>query len=257
MYEKREDFRFSFYAFPQLGSTIIVSRNADISRSLTGIKFAPVKDGAIEDPVYTVDICGKYTEPIYCSYDGYVDGFTINFNPLGINYFFDTPYKKLAPKNFQKSSSPQWLKFTRELFELNDFESKVAFAENFFESVFNDIRLPDIENAVNVLLKDPAIPIDTLARMCCMSARNLRRKFIQYVGCSTTTYKRIIRFRRSIDFNVWQKQKLNCTDICYTNNFFDSSHLRKEFLKLTHQNPKDFFKTISAVGDHKFPHKLV
>ena len=257
MYKEREDFRFSYFAFPQLGSTLKIYRNAIISRSSTEIQFEPASDSRHKPDHYTLDIYGRYKEPLICTYKGYVQGFTINFNPIGINYFFDTPYKKLAPKISQEYSNIAWKKFSEELFKIKDFEKRTEFAEVFLEDMYNDIHQPELEKAIAILLKNPSIHIDELAKACCMSSRNLHRKFIRFVGCSTTVYKRIIRFRQSIDFNKWQKQNLNCTDVCYTNNFFDLSHLRKEFLKLTHQNPKDFFKTISAVGDHSFPYKLL
>jgi len=256
MYKERENFRFSYFGFPQLGSTLKIVENTNISRSPSGIKFTPVVSGEKSNK-YTIDICGRYIEPILCSYDGYVHGFGINFNALGINYFFNKPYKKIAPKNFQEFQDVKWQQFARELFTIKDFEGRVEFAEKFLENIFNSLNIADIEKAVAAILEDQTVNIKELASLCNTSPRNLRRKFNEYVGCSPVVYKRIARFRKSIDFNTWKGKNLNYTDICYTNNFFDTSHLRKDFLKLTHQNPKEFFRTISAVGDRNFPYRVI
>src|ERR1035437_9284397 len=154
MYKERKGFNFSYFGFPQLGSNLKLLENTNISRTVTGIKFAPIIKADDKDNIYNIDICGRYTEPILCSYDGYVNGFTISFKPLGINYFFDKPYKKIAPKNFQEFSDIKWQTFASELFAIKSFEGRVEFAETFLESLFNNINITEVEKAIEILLKD-------------------------------------------------------------------------------------------------------
>jgi AraC-like DNA-binding protein len=257
MFEKRKDFKLNFYAFPQLGSTLELYENAAIKRSAHEMKVKPFKEAGSIKNKYSVEILGRYTEPIFISYEGYVNGFTINFKPLGINYFFDKPYKEIAPDNFQRSADTTWNKFAQEVLAIRNFEERVEFAERFLEKIIRDIHLAETERAMEIIIRDPAANIDEIANSSCMSVRSLHRKFNDYVGCSPMVYKRIVRFRRSIDFDARKQQNLNVTEISHINNFFDTSHFRKEFLKLTHQNPVDFFKTISEIGNHKFPYRLI
>jgi AraC-like DNA-binding protein len=257
MFEKRKDFKLNFYAFPQLGSTLELYENAAIKRSAHEMKVKPFKLAGSKKKQYSVEILGRYTEPIFISYEGYVNGFTINFKPLGINYFFDKSYKEIAPDNFQRSVDTTWNKFAKEVLAIKNFEERVEFAELFLEKIIRDIHLAETERAVEIIIQDPAVNIDEIASSSCMSVRSLHRKFNDYVGCSPMVYKRIVRFRRSIDFDARKQQNLNFTEISHINNFFDTSHFRKEFLKLTHQNPVDFFKTISEIGNHKFPYRLI
>ncbi|HSH65826.1 MAG TPA: AraC family transcriptional regulator, partial [Bacteroidia bacterium] len=193
----------------------------------------------------------------FISYEGYVNGFTINFKPLGINYFFDRSYKQLAPHNFQRLSDEKWIKFAEEVLAFKNFEERVEFAEFFLEKVINTIHLTEIERAVETIIRDPSANVNEIASNSCVSVRSLHRKFNDYVGCSPMVYKRIVRFRRSIDFDARKQQNLDLAEISHINDFFDTSHFRKEFLKLTHQNPVDFFKTISEMGNHKFPYRLI
>jgi AraC-like DNA-binding protein len=257
VFEKRKDFKLNFYAFPQLGSTLELYENASIKRSANEIKVKPVEEKGGKKNKYSVEILGRYTEPIFISYEGYVNGFTINFKPLGINYFFDRSYKEIAPDNFQKSADTTWNKFAEEVLAIRNFEERVTFAEQYLEKIIKDTYLTETERAVEIIIKDPSVNIDEIASSSCMSVRSLHRKFNDYVGCSPMVYKRIVRFRRSIDFDARKQKNLNFTEISHINNFFDTSHFRKEFLKLTHQNPVDFFKTISEIGNHKFPYRLI
>jgi AraC-like DNA-binding protein len=259
MFEKRKDFSLNFFAFPQLGSTIELYENATITRSINEMKVKPVNEDESggEKKSHSIEILGRYTEPIFISYEGYVNGFTINFKPLGINYFFDKPYKVIAPNNFQKSSDTTWNRFAEEVLVFKNFEERVEFAEFFLEKLIKDIHIIEIERAVETMIKDPSVNINEIASSSCVSIRSLHRKFNDYVGCSPMVYKRIVRFRKSIDFDAKKQQNLNLTEISHINNFFDTSHFRREFLKLTHQNPVDFFRTISEMGNYKFPYRLI
>ncbi len=257
MFEKRKDFNLNFFAFPQFGSTVELYENADIKRRTNELSIRPLHKERTKKNNYSIEIFGKYTAPVFISYKGYVNGFTINFKPSGINYFFDKCYKEIAPENFQKFSDHKWQKFAEELFSKKKFEERIEFAESFLEKIVNTIHLTEVEKAVEAILKDPALSIDEIAGVSHVSSRSLHRKFNDYIGCSPMVYKRIVRFRKSIDFEAWRQQNLNCTEISYNNHFFDTSHFRKEFLKLTHQRPVDFFRTISRMGNHKFPYRLM
>lgn len=257
MFERIENFHLRFFAFPQYGSTLELFENTKIARTRNRITLKPIQKTGLVKNDYAVEIFGKYTEPVFLNYEGYVNGFAINFKPLGINYFFDKPYSELAPQSFQKVPAKGWIEFAEELFSLEKFEDRVKFAEQFLEKSVNDIAIPDIEKAVERIIADPAVSINELADVCEMNTRNLLRKFNRYVGCAPSVYKRIVRFRKAIDFSAWKEKDMDYMDICYDNNFFDTSHFRKEFLKLTHQNPSTFFKSISKIGNHQFPYKLM
>lgn len=257
MFEKINDFKLNFFAFPQLGSTVEFYENAKIVQNTNGIRITPVKTAAVKANNYSIEILGRYTAPVFISYEGYVNGFTINFKPLGINYFFDKSYSVIAPDNFQKLLDIKWNKFAEELLILKTFEQRVEFAEFFLEKIINDIRITEIEKAVEAIIQNPSANVNEIASSSCVSVRSLHRKFNDFVGCSPMVYKRIVRFRRAIDFDSRKHQNLNFTEISHINNFFDTSHFRKEFLKLTHQNPVDFFKTISEIGNNRFPYRLV
>ncbi len=256
MFEYRKDFHLRFFAFPQYGSTLEIFENTTIARTFDTIKLKPFQQDD-KGKKYSVEIFGKYAEPVFFNYEGYINAFAINFTPLGINYFFNKPYVEIAPKNFQKFSDSAWDKFSKELFIIKKFEKRVEFTEEFLEGQFNKIDIDEIEKAVELIIKDPSIDINEIANLCGMNTRSLHRKFNKYVGCPPSVYKRIVRFRKSIDFNALEESGGDFMDICYNNNFFDTSHFRKEFLKLTHQNPVAFFKTISKIGNSNFPYKLL
>jgi hypothetical protein len=143
MFQKHKDFNLRFLVFPQLGSTIRLCKNAKVSIWKSKIKLKPLTDFTKNENRYFLGVAGKYTEPMSFNYEGYVDGFAINFNSIGINYFFDKAYKIMAPGNFQEFSDPKWQKFAAQLFEIKDFKDRVEFAEVFLESIFNNLNIAE------------------------------------------------------------------------------------------------------------------
>lgn len=88
MFEYRENFNLRFFAFPQYGSTLEIFENTKITRTVNKINLKPYQQRNKDGNAYAIEIFGKYTEPVFLNYEGYVNGFAINFRPLGIKLFF-------------------------------------------------------------------------------------------------------------------------------------------------------------------------
>jgi AraC-like DNA-binding protein len=71
------------------------------------------------------------------------------------------------------------------------------------------------------------------------------------MSCSPSDYKRIARFRNSLNAKIYSKDIKSLTSICHENNYFDQSYFIKEFKKLANQNPKKFFKAVKVLDQDK------
>ena len=63
------------------------------------------------------------------------------------------------------------------------------------------------------------------------------------MGKSPSEYRKIYRFRKSI---IDKEQVKSLTELSHENLFYDQSHFIKDFRKLTHKNPKSFFKKVNT-----------
>lgn len=249
-FRKEADLRINYLAFPQLGSTLFFLNEAALAKTTTQLTITPC---ASANPV--VVVLGKYTTPITLSYQGYVDEISIDFTPLGINYFFDTPFASLAPYNFQELTSDPWTSLAHSLFAPDQMAERLNKLEEFLEAQFRQRELQALQQAVDLLMNtEEETGVIQAADGAGLSAKSLLRQFKKYAGCSPVVFKRIVRFRNSIRIKQLNDPVANLTQTGHDSLFYDSSHFGREYRLLTGRCPKLFFKSISFVGDKHYPY---
>ncbi|MGL5274682.1 DUF6597 domain-containing transcriptional factor [Myroides sp.] len=76
-----------------------------------------------------------------------------------------------------------------------------------------------------------------------ISERSLERIFKEHIGMSPKFFSRIMRFQSSL--NLYRNNAFeNLTDLTYQSNYFDQSHLIREFKEFTGVSPKKFLHKV-------------
>ena len=101
------------------------------------------------------------------------------------------------------------------------------------------------------------LSVAAVAALVGMNLKSFQRLFTKHMSCSPSDYKRIARFRNSLDSKIHSKQVKSLTSISHENNYFDQSYFIKEFKKLTNQNPKKFFKAVKVLNHDKVVWELL
>lgn len=243
---KKEGFRaINYIAFPHSVSAVAFFSGATINYNTSGIQIEKSdKEGT------SVVALGKYLHPIHLSYQNAVNEIAINFKPTGINYFFDENYNKIAHLPFQIVNSNSWNTFSTKLFEIPITE-RIDAIESFLLSQLRSKNLIIIEQIIDWINQDLSIKVNDIAIKANVSERTVNRLFHTYLGCSPTIFKKIVQFRSSVLMN---NTEMNLTELCLTNDYYDSPHFTRAFKKLTSKNPRDFFKALSFVKKNKFPY---
>lgn len=239
----------NYCIFPQIGSTLVLTINTTTKRFQNKIQFINDLNSSPKAEVF-----GKYLNPVQIRYHGKFEEFSIDFTALGINYFFDKPYKQIAPKTFQEIKHKSLSQLGRQINEIAAYDKKIELAEQYFINTFKEIKIDYLEKAVALIVNLEGISVHDVAQQCNITTRTLNRVFNNYVGCSPQTFKRIVRFRKSINCRL--RSSLNYTEVCHDNNFYDSSHFWREFKSFANENPSSFFESISEMGISKFPVKF-
>jgi AraC-like DNA-binding protein len=175
--------------------------------------------------------------------------FLSSLNPLGLNRFFKENYNSFAPEFSQELTNEEWIQFGSSLFSCDDDIKKI---ESFLLShLFDNQELSKIEQSLTFLENsNEQIPIIDIARKVGLNLKTYQRHFQNHMGCSPVEYRRICRFRNSLNSKLNNTQLKNLTEITYEEGYYDQSYLIKEFRKITNHNPKDFFKSVTKVdGD--------
>ncbi len=198
----------------------------------------------------SIEVLGKYTQPIFVSCEGLIDEIAVIFKPLGMNRFMREDLMQVAPLYSQPYYNEQWLNAAHELFQTDD---RIGYLERFLRSVLcEDDQFIKMESALSMLHTNAYdYSVAEVAGKLNVNLKTFQRNFTKMMSCSPSDYKRIARFRNALQSKLRSGDIKSLTSITYENNYTDQSYFIREFRKMTHQNPKLFFKEVSMVDGDK------
>lgn len=244
-YESTSDSNFHYVAFPHFNTGISIFTGVSVQRNKWNLEFSENNKMGVH-----VEILGKYTNPLLIKYIGRIREVSIVFKPLGLNRFFHDNYLSIAPEFSQELSNEQWHQFGESFFSegLNLNHLEIFLLSQFSEN----LHLSKIEKSLPLLVNNlDRTPITVISKQLGLNVKTYQRQFKTHIGCSPIEYRRICRFRNSLDNKLNSSDLKNLTTITYEEGFFDQSYFIKEFRKLTNHNPSDFFKSTSKVDGDK------
>ncbi|KFF15799.1 helix-turn-helix domain-containing protein [Flavobacterium hydatis] len=236
----------SYYTFPYVNS--IVSINQFPEFIFEKNKLTVGKN--INNTLLATLICG-YTKPIEINIPGYIHEITISFKPLGLNAFLEKNLNFYNGKSF--SYFNPFSDFSASMSDIMNTvlaEEKIKKLEQYFISKFKGFSHPflgsilkDMQNTEgNYTIKD-------LADKYKISRKTLCKHFEIHIGKTPSELRKIIRFRQAMHQQMNMRTKNNFSDMTYQLDFFDQSHLIKDFKSITGFTPKSFFNRITAHED--------
>ncbi len=184
------------------------------------------------DNQFSIALIGLETKPKPLPKNDHATMFSINFNPLAIEYLFQESIAdildsgKFLPDNFWDFS----------IDDMNDFELFCKKASQKIQSL-----LPkEIDGRKRKLFEfifaaNGEISVKELSEKVFWSARQINKYFNQQFGLSLKVYCNILRFQASL---VHIKEGKLFPKL----NYYDQSHFIKEVKKLSGASPKELFK---------------
>ena len=128
-----------------------------------------------------------------------------------------------------------------------DETQQIQFLESFLLQQFRFIALNIVEKAITLIWENPSIQTKILAQELFVAEKTLNRRFQKYVGCTTSHFKRIVRFKKVMN-DYFDAPSKSLVKICYENNYYDPSHFYKQITQTTNFNPKVFFEKVQKKG---------
>jgi len=143
--------------------------------------------------------------------------------------------------NFEKE-------FTEILSRTTDLE-KLKGIEDYLLSLYQSFQHSFLPTFVNALLDDTmeGLSLAVLSSKYTISQKTIIKHFQQHLCKTPSEFRKIARFRKALQKFNQQEVPLSLTELTYILNYFDQSHLVKEFKELTGFSPKTFFKQISPL----------
>jgi AraC-like DNA-binding protein len=205
-----------------------------------------------ENNKLTVDITGRFTQPLTHQLTVPMKGISIVFKPLGINYFCNKSLSEVVPNIW--AEFPFWnVKATEleELLDLQDVSQVHERLDTILLSLYRPFENQILTETLSLLHNNYAdFKVNQVAEKLKVSRKTLFRQFQKHLGVSINDYRRILRFRDAIKLH--QGKDENLTKIAYETYFCDQSHFIKEINKLTGETPKKIFKESEFVKGAPF-----
>jgi AraC-like DNA-binding protein len=200
----------SYICFPHTNTSITFLENAKIIRSNHSSYFRPLDIKTTELNTYSIDIVGKFIEPLFVQYQGNVKEINIVFKPLGVNHFLKGNLSNIAPHFSQEFINQEWQAFMPFLFEEKSEVLQISLLENFLltnmqvhdlTSMYKAIEyLEDVNNELNIA---------EIASLLKMNLKTFQRHFYKHLACTPSDYRRIVKFRQSLNSGFLQKTLKN------------------------------------------------
>jgi AraC-like DNA-binding protein len=246
------DFVSQYYVFPNTLQSLNIHKHA----------YCRIEDSAITvsshqqaNPILIAQ--GRYEHPLFVELRGIADKITIIFKPLGLNHFITRPLIEIAPKASQVFTDwdqhPNHQGFIHAFFNTTNLEQRIRLLETYLVAIYQPIPHEQILTSALARLTDfdsePTIRniIDEVR----MNVRTFNRLFVKNIGLSPASYRKIARFRHSLQDQVLHEHFKNLTQTSFDSNFYDQAYFIKTYRQFTGHNPKRLLKTISRLANNQ------
>lgn len=241
-----EEESIKYIAFPSLYSMVCLNAEAEIESSDHNLKITHCPQNAAQSSL----ICDfRYSG--WIQYAGATDEIVIYFKPLGINAFLEQNFNHYATSYFVKFVPfDDYQAAMTEIFSLDGDARRIAALENYWLSKHIGFEHPFLHRVVGEILGDAgAASIGENARATGISRPTLNKHFERHLCTTPSQLKKIVRFRNAMQHHHQRSAAENLVDICADADYFDQSHMIKDFKTLTTFSPKKFFSKISTLED--------
>lgn len=240
------DFRRDFVYYPNFKNAITVHKDAVVERKPNFSQYFSKKGNSVI--YYSINLNLRQAVQL----NGKQDKIGIVFNPLGLNYFINCELSKISDKlefnfdYFGEEFKNQLVK----VYATSNFEKKVALLDAFFVKKYN----PNIDNRIvlaveQVINSKGTITTQEVADSLSISRKTLLRLFKTHLNCSIEDYKKLVRFRVTLNHYQSLEDKPKLSDIAYDNFFYDQANFINHFKSLIGKSPKSLFNSIEKLGD--------
>jgi AraC-like DNA-binding protein len=253
-----ESFKKRYFAFPHTHTVLNIHCGASTAISATTTKVFG-NGGSAKFAL----VQGIRSFPIMADLSGALNKVTIIFKPLGINHFVDRPLAKAitAPSEYFN----EWNTLAAYQVFLNDFfvggalTERSELLENFLLSRYHALADAESLDGALALLSDfeANLTVEAIADRLNMTARTLNRRMLSHLGISPIGFKKVARFRHSLQQHIFADRLKRMSDLAYQSNFYDLAYFNKIYRGMTGANPQQFFNMIDSFADHQLIFRIL
>ena len=215
----------------------------------------PLTINGLIDESNVASICGQYTSAAHVRMHGQTNLIFVFFRPYAMRMITGIPCQLFENDNVPMDSLelPGFKILKEMVLNAPDDDSAIAIIEDFILTQLS--RSQDLGYLKRMMTVCSEIdqhidsPINMLADVACLSERQLRRVFLDYIGLAP---KQMVRTRRCLLASraILNMEGEDLTQLIYQLGFTDHSHLNKEFRSFAGMSPTDYFNHVKDIKRH-------
>ena len=203
-----------------------------------------------EDIEIETNLVSNFNKPVFIQYEGKINEITIYFKPLAINSFLERELSHYNNSNFSEFSPfEDYKKEMTDILSLQNDTDKIEAVESYWLSKLIGFQHHFLEPILSEMMskRNNDVTITELCQKHAISRTTLNKHFGRHICKTPSQFKRILKFRNAVNIYASDKSKNSLTDISYSVNYFDQSHMTREFRSVTGLSPKAFFEKTSKL----------
>lgn len=239
----------SYLAFPNINPIVTILLNAEaIIRSENEVIIKHSNNSKLESSLVT-----NLDRPICFQYKGMVKEVTICFKPLGLNAFVKNNLNLYATDVFNKTFIPfsDYKKSMIKILSNINNRDIASNLEKYWLSKVMNFDHPFLNEIVSSLINNPEQSISSLSKEYKISNKTLIKHFKMHLCKSPSHFRKILRFRKTLNEKLNTNEKLTLTKLSYDANYFDQAHMIHDFRSLVGLSPKKFFNNLTTLKENK------
>ncbi|THV56353.1 AraC family transcriptional regulator [Chryseobacterium candidae] len=232
----------AYFTFPSIYTIVTASEKTETLVTKNKITTRYCSSNPIE-----TNLVSDFNEPVLVSYEGVINEITTYFKPLGINPFIPNNLRCYSEGSFPDFSPYEDYKETMAaILSIKDPEEKIKALESYWLSKFRPFEDVLLTEVLTEMFHTDNInqSMTKLSYATGRSRTTINKHFDQHICKTPSQFKKIIRFRAAVQSRLDDK---NRAGLSYSLDYFDQSHMIRDFKKLTGFTPKVFFSKITTL----------
>lgn len=231
------DEKISYRTFPNTNLCLAIYKQNEVDYLKNEYQnICKIKQGGSS---YSSRLFGFHESPFEVYSETCFEQICILFHPAGLRAFTNIPYQALQFENkVFDIVFPNNNYLLDQVFDTSDISKKVSLLQAFLlqkkQSLFishsMDFAIREINNARG------DIKAEALAETMGIHTSTLYRRFNTYTGQNPKDFIQTVRFRTALSL-LSKRNYRNLTDLTYHANYYDQSHLIKDFKRFTGEAP--------------------
>jgi AraC-like DNA-binding protein len=251
-------FRRTYYSFPNLSTAINIHKNVNVD-----IQGASVKITGAEKPNFVFIASQVRNKPFRVEWNGRLDKMTIVFKPLGLNHFIGKPFAQAVPSPVHPFNAwekmPGYTEFLPDFYGTADLSARISILESFLLKVCSPFPEREVLQKALTRLANLDVPVRVgeVAAHLGLSERTFNRLFAKHIGMTPAGYRKVARFRKSLENKLFGDRFKKLTELAYESNFYDQSYFIHIYNQLAGTHPKAFFDSVITVAGDRLVLQVV